>query len=946
MKRNLFALLSLLVTFTLLVPSGGIPALAQQGPDANTAETTTDLIRTNLPLVQRAFPELPTNLADNAVELTDESTSQLSAVSEDGAVYTFDTTTPELEQVVVGDVIIGGVSETTPYGFLRKVTAVDDSGGNVILTTEQGTLEEAYEQLTVNVEQVLTPADLQTFNDMPGVTLVQSPDGGDGLVLEYLLDSVVLYDEDGDEETTDDQIVADGSLSFSPSYSFRLLIDGFSVEEVYFSQTMSVQSELTVSSTISYDIEPPEYPVTPPIPLAAFPIPGLPVVITPVLQILAGFKGSIYAGISTSVAQTTDFTSGLQYSNDTWQPFANVQSEFDFEPPTVSAGASFYAYAGPKLTFLINGVVGPFVNANLGLKLDITPLDDPLLTLKAGLDVRIGFSIEIFSRVLLSYDTVVIEYWVLILSIPNLNLAPYTPSIPYPPNNAIDYSIEVILSWTGGDPDGDTVTYDVYFEAGDNTPDVLVSNDQSGTTYDPGTLSNSTQYYWQIVAQDEHGATTTGSVWNFSTQSELSSELITLVSIATDGTQGNDNSIRPDISSDGRYVVFESGANTLVPDDTNSTYDIFFHDRLSGQTSRVSIASDGTQGNGFSDVAFVSDDGRYVVFRSAANNLVLNDTNGTRDIFIHDRVTGQTIRASVSSEGNQGNGDTFDCDISSDGNYVVFASYANNLVANDTNNRLDIFLYETQTGITKLVSVSSSGTLGNADSHTPSISGDGRYVGFSSYASNLVINDTNGVADVFVYDRLTGQTTLISVATDGTQGNQLSEYPALSSDGRYIAFRSYASTLVPDDSNGQSDIFVHDSLTGETTRVSVSSEGVQGNSYSDYPSISGDGRYAGYYSASSNLVVDDTNGYADAFIHDMLSGITIRVSVNEDGIQGDNRSTTWALSGDGRYVAISSAASNLVLDDTNGVEDVFVYDQGVILTSSHMPLSRNKFYIS
>jgi Tol biopolymer transport system component len=397
------------------------------------------------------------------------------------------------------------------------------------------------------------------------------------------------------------------------------------------------------------------------------------------------------------------------------------------------------------------------------------------------------------------------------------------------------------------------------------------------------------------------------------------------VSVASDGTEGNDDSWWPSMSADGRYVAFQSRASNLVPGDTNGTWDVFVHDRMTGQTTRVSVASDGTEGNGVSGLPSISADGRYVAFVSAASNLVPGDTNGKFDVFVHDRVTGQTTRVSVASDGTEGNDDSWWPSISADGRYVAFSSLASNLVPGDTNGTWDVFVHDRLTGQTTRVSVASDGTQGNNGSGDPSISADGRYVAFSSLASNLVPGDTNGTWDVFVHDRLTGQTTRVSVASDGTEGNGVSRRPpSISADGRYVAFYSEASNLVPGDTNELVDVFVHDRLTGQTTRVSVASDGTQGNSYSQWPSISADGRYVAFMSWASNLVPGDTNEVQDIFVHDRMTGQTTRVSVASDGTEGNGDSWLPSISADGRYVAFASEASNLVSGDTNGKRDIFV----------------------
>lgn len=281
--------------------------------------------------------------------------------------------------------------------------------------------------------------------------------------------------------------------------------------------------------------------------------------------------------------------------------------------------------------------------------------------------------------------------------------------------------------------------------------------------------------------------------------------------------------LRASISADGRYIAFDSTAYTLVSGDTNFTSDVFVHDRQTGQTTRVSIASDSSQGNGGSGKPSISNDGRYVAFTSLSSNLVPNDTNGYADIFVHDRQTGQTTRVSVASDGSQTNTSFTEWpSISGDGILIAFESLASNLVPNDSGN-LDIFVHNRLNGQTIRVSVASDGTPGNNKSELPFISADGRYIAFYSDASNLVSGDTNNRGDMFVYDRLNHQATRVSVASDGSQaigdssagGSSLPV--SISANGRYIAFISLASNLVLGDTNGKRDIFVRDREGGSST---------------------------------------------------------------------------------------------------------------------------------
>jgi archaellum component FlaF (FlaF/FlaG flagellin family) len=263
------------------------------------------------------------------------------------------------------------------------------------------------------------------------------------------------------------------------------------------------------------------------------------------------------------------------------------------------------------------------------------------------------------------------------------------------------------------------------------------------------------------------------------------------------------------ISGDGRFVAFASAATNLVPDDTNDAVDIFVHDNSTGQTTRVSVSSRGAQANSLSVLPNISADGRFVAFESAASNLVAGDTNGTLDIFVHDRLTGQTVRASVSSSGQESNGRSDKPTISGNGRFVSFFSPASNLVAGDTNNATDVFVRDLVANRTTRESVSSSGAQGNAESGPSTINHDGRFVAFTSSANNLVPGDTNGVSDIFARDRATGQTIRASIGNDGSQANAPSDNftLSLSANGRRVTYQSSASNLVAADNNGQIDIF-------------------------------------------------------------------------------------------------------------------------------------------
>lgn len=395
------------------------------------------------------------------------------------------------------------------------------------------------------------------------------------------------------------------------------------------------------------------------------------------------------------------------------------------------------------------------------------------------------------------------------------------------------------------------------------------------------------------------------------------------VSVDSIGRQGNGSAGRASISGDARFVAFDSLATNLVEGDTNGSNDIFLHDRRTGVTTRVSVDSSGVQGNGSSGFgAAISGDGRFIAFASEATNLVEEDTNNVGDIFVHDRITGETARISVDSTGGQGTNSSSLPAISADGRFVAFTSSSPELVGGDTNQTADVLVHDRNTGETTRVSIDSTGAEGNGRSCCSSISGGGRFVAFASVATNLVEGDTNNVGDIFVHDRMTGETTRVSVDSSGAQSIGFIRSSSISADGRFVAFDSSASTLVEGDTNGLFDVFVHDRMTGEIRRVSVDSAGTQVDDSSGRPSISADGRFVAFDSLATNLVEEDTNGFIDIFVNDRVTGETTR-----SGMEGNENSFSPSISDDGRFVAFDSSATNLVEADSNGQPDVFVFDR-------------------
>ena len=403
----------------------------------------------------------------------------------------------------------------------------------------------------------------------------------------------------------------------------------------------------------------------------------------------------------------------------------------------------------------------------------------------------------------------------------------------------------------------------------------------------------------------------------------LAAQTTERVSVDSIGRQGNGSAGRASISGDARFVAFDSLASNLVEGDTNGVNDIFVHDRRTDVTTRVSVDSSGVQGNGSSGFgASISGDGLFIAFGSEATNLVEQDTNNVADVFVHDRQTGEITRVSVDSTGEQGTSSSSLPSISADGRFVAFTSSSPELAGDDSNQTFDVFVHDRNTGETTRVSVDSTGAEGNDMSCCSSISGGGRFVAFASQATNLVEGDTNNVGDLFVHDRMTGETTRVSVDSSGMQSIGFIRSSSISADGRFVAFDSSAGTLVEGDTNGLFDVFVHDRMSGGTTRVSVDSMGTQVDDSSGRPSLTADGRFVAFDSLAANLVEEDTNGFIDIFVHDRETGETTR-----SGMEGNENSFAPSVSADGRFVAFDSSAANLVEGDSNRQPDVFVHDR-------------------
>jgi Tol biopolymer transport system component len=393
--------------------------------------------------------------------------------------------------------------------------------------------------------------------------------------------------------------------------------------------------------------------------------------------------------------------------------------------------------------------------------------------------------------------------------------------------------------------------------------------------------------------------------------------------LGADGAQANAGVLEaPSISADGRFVAFASAATNLVPGDTNGYPDVFVRDRVTGVTTRVSVTDTGGQANGASSSPVMSADGRWVAFTSYANNLTLGDLNvftGGADVFLHDLVTGHTERVSSAMLGLSANGESDFPTISADGRYVGFDSTASNLVANDTNQHGDVFVWERETKKIVRASEAADGTEADAGSGLASISADGSRIAFISAADNLVDDDSNGDKDAFVKDLHTGGILRVNVGSKGKQAQGDAQDVTLSPDGTAVAFTT-AWPMTPDDLNFSPDVYRHDLMTNQTTLLSRlgPDSGDVGYAYGASLDQAGD-------QVAFTAAIPGTNpAGSQVYLWDRRTGVTRRLT----DPAADGTSHAPVISPDGAHLAWASQAQNLVPFDNNHAEDLFVLDPG------------------
>ena len=398
------------------------------------------------------------------------------------------------------------------------------------------------------------------------------------------------------------------------------------------------------------------------------------------------------------------------------------------------------------------------------------------------------------------------------------------------------------------------------------------------------------------------------------------------ISVTNSGQEGYGSSGSPWLSADGRYVAFGSVATIFVEHDTNDTGDIFVRDMVMGTIECLSLTPSGSTGNGPSGVPFISPDGRFVGYWSGATDLVATDTNPAVDIYMYDRALGTLELVSAGPSGSPGNGEAGHfARMSADGRFVAFTSAASDLVSGDANGHVDVFVRDRLSGTTELVSVASNGEQADEDCFFPTITADGRFVAFESRADNLVFGDTNGHEDVFVRDRIAGTTERVNLGSQGAQADADSSCPVISTDGRFIAFESMAGNLAAGVPSGWQNHLLLDRQTGVIEFIAKDQPYF--DDWDTDQEVTPGGRFVVFTSWASDVIPGDTNGAGDVFLKDRELGTIERVSVSSGGAQGNGESWDACMSDDGRFVAFYSGATNLVPMDQNNSGDAFLRDR-------------------
>jgi formylglycine-generating enzyme required for sulfatase activity len=517
MKRGL---LHALIIITLLLsslpdPVFGAPPYAPNPNAAHKAELDNTVF---LPIVQ-TLP-LPPIIPTTTKVLPLETTQHLVAVSTDGITYTFDQDTSDLDQLQPGSVMVSGVAPNAPNGFLRKVVSLDKSSGQVNVQTTQAALTDAIQQGSIRLNQTLTPSMITSAHGLPGVTL--RPQTADDSIFHLDLSNVVLYDGDGNPNTTNDQIVIhSGKIDINPTVQFNIDMKDSQVTYLYFGAGAVEIATVPVDAQVNVSLHTPLKKNIGKYPIGEFGtmIGPVPVIINALLEVNIEVSGEVSAGISMDVTQTATYTAGAKYSGGQWGPAQSFTNNFSFTDPQVVGSVAVKAdIPVAQIDLFLYGIAGPAIGLGLYAKVEQAMLPVVNGKLSGGLEamVSINNNVDGILPKLINYSLswticeLVLKPW-------GPNRVPNIPVILNPPDGILGTNTSVLLAWEGGDPYNDPVTYTIYFQANNSNPTTIISTDQNGTTFQLSNLAVNTHFYWKVIAKDDEARTTSGSVWSFTT---------------------------------------------------------------------------------------------------------------------------------------------------------------------------------------------------------------------------------------------------------------------------------------------------------------------------------------------------------------------------------------------------------------------------------------------
>jgi hypothetical protein len=410
-RRHLMLYLAAPILIAMLACSfGGLLPGSKPGTADTPAAQAIQITQSEWDEKAAEVEQVPVAIPETTVVMDEGTSAALTSVSGDGATLTFSESTPELEVLSPGEVVVGDSSDAAPDGFLRKVTNVTTSGGQVVVETDPARLEEAIESGTVQVTHTLTLEEVQAATPGEGIAAKKVRMAPAKAGFEVRLDNVVLADKDGNANTTYDQVLANGSVFLDPAFDFRLTVKNYTLKELTFINRTTQRAALEISAgadlgNLNVTKEISRYKFSP---ITVW-VGWVPVVINPTMSVNVGVDGDVSVDMRTGISQEATLKTGLTYKNGNWRPVYELSNEFNFTPPTLSGNCNVRAYVGPRLDLMLYGQPGPFGEITGYLALDADPASIPWWKLHGGMQATMGVDFEVLSHSVASYHTKVFD---------------------------------------------------------------------------------------------------------------------------------------------------------------------------------------------------------------------------------------------------------------------------------------------------------------------------------------------------------------------------------------------------------------------------------------------------------------------------------------------------------------------------------------------------------